>query len=39
MPIPVPHPDEKVCAGCHNPEHDDNFVFADKMKKTGCPAN
>lgn len=37
MPIPVPHPDEKVCAGCHTTEHDDNFVFADKMKKIRCP--
>ncbi|MCW5214559.1 hypothetical protein VU13_04555, partial [Desulfobulbus sp. US5] len=34
--VPVARPDEKVCLGCHTPEHDDNFIFADKAKRLGC---
>lgn len=34
--IPVARPDEKVCLGCHTPEHDDNFIFSEKVKRLGC---
>lgn len=34
--VPVARPDEKVCLGCHTPEHDDNFIFAEKVKRLGC---
>jgi 2',3'-cyclic-nucleotide 2'-phosphodiesterase (5'-nucleotidase family) len=37
--IPVPHPDKKICKLCHTPEHDDNFVFADKVERIRCPKN
>ena len=30
-------PNEKVCKGCHTPDHDDNFIFADKIHKVRCP--
>jgi len=30
-------PNEKTCTGCHTPDHDDNFIFADKVQKAGCP--
>jgi len=30
-------PDEKTCKGCHTPDHDDNFIFADKLQQVGCP--
>ena len=26
------------CISCHNPENDDNFVYAEKLKKIQCPA-
>lgn len=26
------------CIACHNPENDDNFVYAEKLKKIQCPA-
>ena len=26
------------CISCHNPENDDNFVYAEKLKKIKCPA-
>ncbi len=26
------------CVSCHNPENDDNFVYAEKLKKIKCPA-
>ena len=26
------------CVVCHNPENDDNFVYAEKLKKIQCPA-
>jgi hypothetical protein len=26
------------CIVCHNPENDDNFVYAEKLKKITCPA-
>jgi hypothetical protein len=25
------------CISCHNPENDDNFVYAEKLKKIQCP--
>lgn len=34
--VPVARPDEKVCLGCHTPEHDDNFIFSEKVKQLGC---
>lgn len=34
--VPVARPDEKVCLGCHTPEHDDNFIFSEKVKRLGC---
>ncbi|MCI5207967.1 MAG: hypothetical protein D3910_04070 [Candidatus Electrothrix sp. ATG2] len=34
--VPVPRPDEKVCLGCHTPEHDDHFVFSEKVMRLGC---
>ncbi|MCI5165225.1 MAG: hypothetical protein D3903_03840 [Candidatus Electrothrix sp. GM3_4] len=34
--VPVARPDEMICLGCHTPEHDDNFIFADKVKLLGC---
>jgi 2',3'-cyclic-nucleotide 2'-phosphodiesterase (5'-nucleotidase family) len=37
--IPVARPDEKVCLVCHTPEHDDHFVFADKVKLLGCSSS
>jgi hypothetical protein len=37
--IPVPKPDEKTCKVCHTPDHDDNFVFADKVERIRCPKN
>ena len=30
-------PNEKTCKGCHTPDHDDNFNFADKLQKVRCP--
>ena len=30
-------PNEKTCKGCHTLDHDDNFIFADKLQKVGCP--
>ena len=30
-------PNEKTCTGCHTPDHDDNFIFGDKVLKVGCP--
>lgn len=35
---PVARPDEKVCLVCHTPEHDDHFVFSEKVKRLGCSA-
>ena len=32
-------PNEKTCKGCHTPDHDDNFIFADKVQKVGCPGD
>ena len=29
--------DETVCLTCHTPDHDDNFVFSDKVGKVRCP--
>jgi hypothetical protein len=26
------------CISCHNPENDNNFVYAEKLKKITCPA-
>lgn len=37
--VPVARPDEKICETCHTPDHDDNFVFSDKMKLIRCPTN
>ena len=34
--VPVARPDEKVCLGCHTSEHDDNFIFLEKVKLLGC---
>jgi hypothetical protein len=28
----------KDCVVCHDPENDDNFVYAEKLKKIKCPA-
>ena len=30
-------PNEKTCLQCHTPDHDDNFVFSDKLGKIRCP--
>ena len=30
-------PNEDTCKGCHTPDHDDNFIFADKVQKVRCP--
>ncbi|WP_417915234.1 UshA-like (seleno)protein [Candidatus Electronema sp. JM] len=38
IPAPRPKPAAPVCLGCHTPEHDGNFVFADKVEKVRCPA-
>ena len=35
--IRLVNPDQKVCTGCHTPDHDDNFIFADKIRKVRCP--
>jgi hypothetical protein len=37
VPVPVPKPAEQVCRGCHTPDHDGHFVFADKVAKVRCP--
>ena len=29
--------DETVCLTCHTPDHDDNFVFSEKIGKVRCP--
>lgn len=34
---PRPKPDEQVCLGCHTPEHDGNFIFAEKAARARCP--
>lgn len=34
--VAVPRPGEKICLRCHTPEHDDNFIFAEKVKRLGC---
>ena len=34
--VPVARPDEKVCLQCHTPEHDDHFVFSEKVKRLAC---
>lgn len=34
--VPVARPDEKVCLVCHTLEHDDNFIFSEKVKRLGC---
>jgi hypothetical protein len=30
-------PQESTCRQCHNPERDDNFIYADKVEKIRCP--
>ena len=30
-------PDKKICIQCHTPDHDDNFIFVDKIDKVRCP--
>ncbi len=37
VPVPMPKPAEQVCTGCHTPDHDSHFVFADKIAKVRCP--
>jgi 2',3'-cyclic-nucleotide 2'-phosphodiesterase (5'-nucleotidase family) len=34
---PNPKPDEQVCLGCHTPEHDGSFIFAEKEARVRCP--
>ncbi|MCI5121090.1 MAG: hypothetical protein D3908_07875, partial [Candidatus Electrothrix sp. AUS4] len=34
--VPITIPDEKVCLQCHTSEHDDHFVFSEKVKRLGC---
>ncbi|MCI5130433.1 MAG: hypothetical protein D3904_02665 [Candidatus Electrothrix sp. EH2] len=34
--IPTARPDEKICLQCHTPEHDDHFVFSEKVKRLAC---
>lgn len=34
---PRPKPDKQVCLGCHTPEHDGNFIFAEKAARVRCP--
>lgn len=34
---PRPQPNEQVCLGCHTPEHDGNFIFAEKAARARCP--
>lgn len=35
--LPV-RPTEQTCLICHTPEHDDNFVYRQKVEKIRCPA-
>ena len=37
--IPVARPDEKVCLQCHTAEHDDNFIFTEKVQRLGCSSS
>lgn len=37
--VPVARPDEKICLGCHTPDHDDNFIFTEKAKRLGCTSS
>ncbi len=30
-------PEQRICTGCHTPDHDDNFVFGDKIGRVRCP--
>lgn len=30
-------PTEKICKECHTPDHDDNFVFNEKVETIRCP--
>ncbi len=30
---------EKVCLTCHTPDHDDNFIYLEKINKVRCPAD
>lgn len=32
-------PTEQTCLTCHTPEHDDNFVFEEKLEKIRCPTD
>ncbi|HBG18625.1 MAG TPA: hypothetical protein DDY32_04935 [Desulfobulbaceae bacterium] len=34
---PVRIPAQKICAGCHTPEQDDDFHYERKMGKIACP--
>lgn len=31
-------PDQATCRQCHTDEHDDNFIFSEKIRKVRCPA-
>lgn len=31
--------EEKICLGCHTPEHDNHFEYQKKLKLIACPAN
>ncbi|MCI5145616.1 MAG: hypothetical protein D3923_08805 [Candidatus Electrothrix sp. AR3] len=37
--VQVPSPTEQTCKTCHTPEHDDNFIFAEKIEKITPCAN
>jgi len=30
-------PEKETCLQCHTDEHDDNFIYAEKLKKISCP--
>jgi hypothetical protein len=30
-------PDKKICTDCHSPDHDDNFIFTEKIERIRCP--
>ena len=30
-------PNKETCLGCHSPDHDDDFIFSDKLQKVRCP--